>query len=191
MTEKPIRLIDEETGEEVRHWKVQWGEPWEGIRLHVDVDGPAFGPENVGTYTRTEDDKDDKDLEDPILGNYIFYGNRGRLYTRVFQDEILEFSKANYYQYWHIIERRVEFNTNIIFYRGQQNKITRIETITQLARLLDKISYSTAKRFLNECLNERYVGKIPTTNRKGYYAVNPRILHIGTHLPERVLELFN
>ena len=185
MNDKSIQLINEETGEEVKRWRIEHTEPWEGMHLTANVPGPVIRKENIGMYTEKEPP------EDPVLGNFIFQRDRGRYWTRIFQDEILEFSKANYYQYWHIIERRVEFNTNIIFYRGQQNKITRIETITQLARLLDKISYSTAKRFLNECLRQQYVGKIPTTNRKGWYAVNPRILHIGKYLPELVLELFN
>ena len=154
----------------------------ENFCIYAKAQGRVLKNENFGFFTRKKKSDDPKRItEFGVLSQIV----ENRKYSKVYQTQMPEFSKPQYYKYWVIIERSIEYNTGAILIR---ETMKRISSIDDWILSLDGTKTSVYN-FVNEATQKGYIGRF-VTKTITCWIVNPKFIWNGNFMPNNINQLF-
>lgn len=117
------------------------------------------------------------------------FKHKNNRFTKSWQCEDLDLSKATYYKYFHFIERRLEMSTNRIVIHRNSNEGNEPIDKKMLCEIVGT-SKRTIDEFINECISKNYIALVEV-NREFYgYIINPMYMMNGSSLNLMLYTIF-
>lgn len=180
-------VVDADTGEVIANYIIKSTRSSipkgrHNVKFLLDDDG-------VATQDNAQEWVDNVVWEMGDDDDYVDLSDSGR-FVKVFSNESVEFSVAEYEIYWNRLIKHLIYDMNVIYCVDGNRK--RPACSQNDLRTICNVSRTTFYRFYVEAKRKKYVAKFETGFRKDdRYVINPKYALCGSYMPKYLYDLFN